>query len=203
MATEKRIILIEAIDRLLAPFPADLRNYTAEQLRGMGVEILFNTKVSGAEPERVLLADGTFIPSHTLFWCAGVSAAPLAAHISTNRAANGRIPVGPDLTIPEHPEVFVIGDLAYLVQDGVPLPMTAPVAMQEGEYAGKAILRRIAGRDRSTRSASGTRGAWPPSAEVPPLPSFTAGNSPAILHGWYGSDCICCTWSVSATVWSC
>jgi NADH dehydrogenase len=143
--TRKRIILIEATDRLLAPFPAELRNYTAEQLKGMGVEILFNAKVSSAEPERVLLADGTVIPSHTLFWCAGVSAVPLAAHISTNRAANGRIRVEPDLTISGHPEVFVIGDLAYLEQDGVPLPMTAPVAMQEGVYAGNVIVHKTRG----------------------------------------------------------
>jgi NADH dehydrogenase len=142
---KKRTILIEATDRLLAPYPADLREYTAEKLRRIGVEVMFNTQVSGAEPERVNLADGTFIPSHTLFWCAGVSASPLAREFTEAKAANGRIPVEPDLTIPGHPEVFVIGDLAFLPQGGVPLPMMAPVAMQEGRYAGRAILKRIAG----------------------------------------------------------
>jgi NADH dehydrogenase len=145
-STEKRTILIEASDRLLTPYPADLRNYTAERLRHIGVEIMFNTQVSGAEPERVLLADGTFIPAHTLFWCAGVTASPLAKAFTTAKAAGGRIPVEPDLSIPGHPEVFVVGDLVYLVQDGAPLPMMAPVAMQEGEYAGQAILRRIHGQ---------------------------------------------------------
>ena len=145
-STEKRTILIEASDRLLTPYPADLRNYTAERLRHIGVEIMFNTQVSGAEPERVLLADGTFIPAHTLFWCAGVTASPLAKAFTTAKAAGGRIPVEPDLTIPGHPEVFVVGDLVYLVQDGAPLPMMAPVAMQEGEYAGQVILRRIHGQ---------------------------------------------------------
>lgn len=141
----KRTILIEATDRLLAPYPAELREYTARKLRSIGVEIMFNTQLKGAEPERVELGDGTFIPSHTLFWCAGVSASPLAREFSAAKAANGRIPVEPDLTLPGHPEVFVIGDLAYLQQDGAPLPMMAPVAMQEGRYAGKAILKRIAG----------------------------------------------------------
>lgn len=142
VGTEKRIVLIEATDRLLAPFPPDLRQYTVEQLTSMGVEVLFNAKVTGAEPDRVLMADGTVIPSHTLFWCAGVSAVPLAARISSNRAANGRIPVTQYLSLPDHPEVFVIGDLAYLEQDGAPLTMTAPVAMQEGEYVGKVISRK-------------------------------------------------------------
>lgn len=145
-ATEKRTILIEATDRLLAPYPPDLRAYTAEKLRQMGVEVLFNTQVKGAEPERVLLADGTDIPAHTLFWCAGVSASPLAKTVSQARAAGGRIPVEPDLTIAGHPEVFVVGDLAYVVQNGAPLPMNAPVAMQGGEYAGQAILQKISGK---------------------------------------------------------
>ncbi|MDD2337492.1 MAG: FAD-dependent oxidoreductase, partial [Geobacteraceae bacterium] len=145
-STEKRTILVEASDRLLAPYPPDLSRYTAERLRRIGVEIMFNTQVSGAEPERVLLADGTVILSHTLFWCAGVSASPLAKAFSATRVPGGRVPVEPDLTLAEHPEVFVIGDMAYLVQDGAPLPMMAPVAMQQGEYAGKAIVQRISGK---------------------------------------------------------
>jgi NADH:ubiquinone reductase (H+-translocating) len=145
-STPKRTILIEASDRLLTPYPADLRDYTVEKLKQIGVEIMFKTQVSGADPERVLLGDGTFIPAHTLFWCAGVSASPLAREFCTARAAGGRIPVEPDLTLPGRPEVFIVGDLVYLLQDGSPLPMMAPVAMQEGEYVGKAILNRINGK---------------------------------------------------------
>jgi len=144
-ATKKRIVLIEATDRLLASLPPDLRHYSVEQLTTMGVEVLFNAKVTGAEPERVVLADGTVIPAHTLFWCAGVAAAPLAAGISTNRAANGRIRVTPYMSLTDHQEVFVIGDLSYLEQDGTPLTMTAPVAMQQGEYVGNAIARKAKG----------------------------------------------------------
>ncbi len=137
---ETRIILIEATDHLLAALPGELQIYALEKLRQMGVEVLLSTRVSGAEPDRVLLADGTAIPAHTLFWSAGVNAVPLASALSPAKAANGRIPVEPDLTLAGHPEVFVIGDMAYLEQDGAPLPMVAPVAMQQGEYAGKAVL---------------------------------------------------------------
>lgn len=145
-STEPRIILIEATDRLLTAFPEELRQYALERLRRMGVEVLLNTRVINAEPERVVLADGSSIPAHTLLWSAGVRAAPLAERIPVAKAAGGRIPVAPDLSLPGHPEVFAIGDMAYLEQDGAPLPMVAPVAMQQGEYAGKAVLARILGR---------------------------------------------------------
>jgi NADH dehydrogenase len=143
---ETRIILVEATDRLLAALPGELQNYALEKLRRMGVEVLLSTPVSGAEPDRVLLADGRVISAHTLFWSAGVSAAPLAAALAPVKGANGRIPVGPDLTLAGHPEVFVIGDMAFLEQDGAPLPMVAPVAMQQGEYAGRAILLKVLDR---------------------------------------------------------
>jgi len=139
---ETRIVLVEATDRLLAPFPEELRRYTLERLRRMGVEVLLNTRVSGTDGKQVFFADDTVIPAHTLFWSAGVAAAPLAATFDVPKAANGRIPVEPDLTLADHPEVFIVGDMAYLEQDGVPLPMVAPVAMQQGEYAGRAILAK-------------------------------------------------------------
>lgn len=143
-ATEKRTILIEASDCLLTPYPDELRRYTLDRLRQMGVEVMFKSQVSGAATDRVFLADGAEIPCHTLFWCAGVSASPLAKDLTAAKAPSDRVPVEPDLTLPGHPEVFVIGDLAFLVQDGAPLPMMAPVAMQQGQYAGKTILKKIA-----------------------------------------------------------
>ncbi|MDQ3812736.1 MAG: NAD(P)/FAD-dependent oxidoreductase [Armatimonadota bacterium] len=143
---QTRIILIEAGDRLLAPFPESCRNYAMQRLQSMGVEVRLNTVVSGAEPDCVLLKDGSKIPAHTLFWAAGVRAAPLADAIAVPKARGGRIPVESDLSLKDHPEVFVIGDMAYLEQDGQPLPMMAPVAMQGGEHAAKMILRRERGQ---------------------------------------------------------
>ncbi|MHB8707518.1 MAG: NAD(P)/FAD-dependent oxidoreductase [Desulfuromonadales bacterium] len=140
-----RVVLVEATDTLLASMPETLRMYTLKKLRGMGVEVLLNARVVDAGPERVVLHDGAVIPAHTLFWSAGVKAAPLADALGTAPMAGGRIPVAPDLTLPGHPEIYVIGDMAYLEQDGTVLPMTAPVAMQTGIYAGHAILARMKG----------------------------------------------------------
>lgn len=140
-----RVVLVEAFDRLLASMPESLQGYTLEKLRGMGVEVLLNARVVDAGPERVTLHDGAVIPAHTLFWSAGVKAAPLAAALGVPQKAGGRIAVEPDLTLAGHPEVFVVGDMAFLEQDGAPLPMVAPVAMQMGIYAGRAILARERG----------------------------------------------------------
>ena len=140
-----RVVLVEAFDRLLAAMEPPLQLYTLEKLRRMGVEVLFNARVVDAGPERVVLHDGAVIPAHTLFWSAGVKAAPLAASLGAAPGPGGRIPVEPDLTLPGHPDVYVIGDMAYLEQDGAPLPMVAPVAMQMGICAGRSILARERG----------------------------------------------------------
>ena len=140
-----RVVLVEATDTLLAAMPEKLRGYTLNKLRGMTVEVLLNARVVDADPERVVLHDGTVIPAHTLFWSAGVKAATLADTLGITPVAGGRIPVAPDLTLPGHPEVSIIGDMAYLEQDGMVLPMTAPVAMQTGIYAGHAILAKTRG----------------------------------------------------------
>lgn len=140
-----RVVLVEATDRLLASMPEKLGMYTLQKLRSMSVEVLLNAQVTDADGERVVLHDGAVIPARTLVWAAGVKAAPLAATLQTAHAGGGRIPVQPDLSLPEHPEVFVIGDMAWLEQDGKVLPMIAPVAMQMGIYAGRAILAREAG----------------------------------------------------------
>lgn len=140
-----RVVLVEATDKLLASMPEKLRRYTLEKLRSMSVEVLLNARVVNAGPEQVNLDDGAVIPAHTLFWSSGVKAAPLAATLDTPHKTGGRIPVEPDLTLSGHPDVFVIGDMAYLEQDGSALPMTAPVAMQMGIYAGRAILAKKEG----------------------------------------------------------
>lgn len=141
-----RVVLIEATDRLLASMPTTLQRYTVKKLRNMFVEVVLNARVVDAGPEKVVLHDGAVIPAHTLFWAAGVKAGALAANLNVPPASSGRIPVEPDLTLPDHPEVYVIGDMAFLKQDGQELPMTAPVAMQMGIYAGKAIWAKEKGK---------------------------------------------------------
>lgn len=137
---ETRIIMVESSDHILTPFPPKLREYALKRLQYMGVEVVLNKRVTGATHDRVFLSDGSEIPSNTLFWAAGVSAAPIAEAIPVTKARGGRVPVEPDLSLKEYPEIFVIGDLMYLEQDGAPLPMVAPVAMQSGKYAARRIL---------------------------------------------------------------
>ncbi len=143
--SDTRIVLLEARDWLLPFLPEKQREYAAEKLREKGIEVSLNTQVSGAESGKVFLADGSAIRCHTMVWSAGVKAAPLADAVDLPKRSNGRIAVAPDLTVPGRPEVFVVGDMAYLEQDGRPLPMVAQTAMQGGEYAAKAILKRIKG----------------------------------------------------------
>ena len=140
-----RVVLVEATDKLLATMPEKQSTYTLRKLRSMSVEVLLNARVVDADPERVILHDGSVIPAHTLFWSAGVKAAAIAATLDIPPKAGGRIPVEPDLTLPGHPEIYIIGDMAYLEQEGSALPMIAPVAMQMGSYAGKSILAKEGG----------------------------------------------------------
>jgi NADH dehydrogenase len=135
-----RIILVESGSELLSMFPRKLQHYALRRLERMGVEVRLNVRVTNAESDRVFLNNETTIPAHTLFWGAGVRAAPLAETLEVPKVRGGRIPVEPDLRLKEHPEVFIIGDLAYLEQDGQALPMVAPVANQQGEYAAQQIV---------------------------------------------------------------
>lgn len=143
---ETRIVLVEAAGSLLTAMPAELSSYACDKLREMGVEVLLNTRVTGAQAESVAFHDGSTIRSHTLFWSAGVAAAGLADRLGVPQAAGGRVVVGPDLSIEGHPEAFVIGDMACLVHGGVPLPMMAPVASQQGRYVAQVIIAHNCGR---------------------------------------------------------
>jgi len=145
-AGETRIVLVEAAGTLLTAMPPELSAYACERLRAMGVEVLLNTRVISAEPECIRFHDGSDIKSHTLFWSAGVAAASLADRLSMPQSAGGRVVVAPDLSLAQHPEVFVIGDMACLTQGSGPLPMMAPVASQQGRYVARAIADREAER---------------------------------------------------------
>jgi NADH dehydrogenase len=139
---ESRALLVEAAERVLMAMPEKLSRYSEEKLRAMGVELMFGRKVVGATAESVELDGGEIIEAHTLFWSAGVRAAPLAGMLGLPQGGGGRVPVQSDLSVSGRPDVFVVGDMALFEQDGKPLPMVAPVAMQMGIHAAKSILAR-------------------------------------------------------------
>jgi len=142
---ESRVILLEAAPSILAAMPEKLREYARKHLQQMGVDVRCGTMVADAAPGAVTLASGEVITARTLFWSAGVKAAPLAGMIPGKKGPAGRVMVNPDLTLPGHDEVYVIGDMAFVEQNGKPLPMTAPVAMQQGTYVASAIIEREQG----------------------------------------------------------
>jgi NADH dehydrogenase len=147
-AADTRIVLVEAADSLLTAMPDDLRQYAHKKLLSMGVEVLLEKRVVGATSHTVELHGGSVIASHTLLWSAGVAAAELAGNLQeVERGPGGRVVVQPDLSIKGHPEVFVVGDMACCFENGTPLPMMAPVAIQQGEYAAGAVRARIQGKD--------------------------------------------------------
>lgn len=155
---EGRIVLIEATDRLLQSFPPSLSAKATRSLKRLGVTPLLNSPVVNVDDHGVTIggegAKTENIPTRTIIWAAGVTASPLAARLGELTGAEcdraGRLAVEPDLTLPGHPEVFAIGDMVRVRgADGVvqTLPGLAPVAMQEGRYAGKVTRARVRNRD--------------------------------------------------------
>jgi len=141
-----RIALVEAGDGLLAAFAPRLRRAAQRALERKGVEVRVRTSVTRADETGLLLADGTHVEAGTVIWTAGVYGADLAGAVVARPASARRVAVGPTLQLAEHPEVFVIGDLAEVQQDGAPLPMLIPVAMQEGEHVARSIAAMTAGQ---------------------------------------------------------
>src|SRR5688572_2591298 len=140
---DTRVLLIEAIDHLMGNYPDELRKATVDLLEEKRVEILLNTKLSDYNGRQLTLGDGTQIDTYTLIWTAGVRAAELTNRLEVQQAASGRVRVEPTLQLPQHPEVFVIGDAAYFEDEyGQPLPMLATVAQQQATATAK-NLRRI------------------------------------------------------------
>jgi NADH dehydrogenase, FAD-containing subunit len=131
-----KIILLEAFDRLLPAFPTELRDNTLAVLRKKHVDVRFGAAVSDFDGMRVSLKDGSVIPTQTVIWAAGVKAAPVMGTLGVPQGSLGRLPVEPTLQVKEYPYTFVIGDAALINgTDGRPLPMVAPVAMQQAEVA--------------------------------------------------------------------
>ena len=144
---EARVVLLEAADRLLAMLPEKLSEATAETLWRKHVEVRFGSMVTDFNGQQVVLKGGEILPSRTLIWAAGVRAVGLADRLGMPQGSLGRIKVTPTLQLADHPEVFVIGDAAFLQdRDGKPLPMVAPVAIQQAGVAARNISSLIAGK---------------------------------------------------------
>jgi NADH dehydrogenase len=145
--TEARVLLLEAEDHLMGAYPPGLRKATFDLLAKKKVEILLSTKLADYDGVRVTLGDGRQIASHTLIWTAGVRAAGLADLLGVQQGPSRRLVVEDTLQLPGRPEVFVLGDAAYLVDSGgQPLPMLATVAQQQARTAAQNIVRMGSGQ---------------------------------------------------------
>jgi NADH dehydrogenase len=173
-----RVVLIEAADSLLSAFRPRLRRYALRTLRKKGIEVRLNTAVESMDGELLRLRGGGELRTGTVMWAAGVHAADLVEGVPAPKGRSRRLVVDPYLRLPDHPEVYAIGDLAAAAgQDGQPLPMLAPVAMQAAACAVANIARDLEGkpplpfayRDRGTMATIGRNAAV---AQIGPL-SFT------------------------------
>jgi NADH dehydrogenase len=146
LATEKaRVIIVEMGKEVLAPFKDNLRSYAKEELERRRVEVRLGEAVAEVGPTFVRLKSGEEIQAHTLIWAAGVRANPLADLLGLPQGRGGRVKLNPDLSVPDHPEIFVVGDMGEVASDGEVLPQLGSVAMQSGEHVGRQIARRLAG----------------------------------------------------------
>ncbi len=147
---EAQILLMEGADRVLPTFPPDLSMAAERSLVRLGVRARTNVKVTAMDEHGVTLASGEHIAARTVLWAAGVTSSSFGQVLAKCAGATldrqGRVMVQPDLTIAGHPEIFVVGDLGHLEEHGVPLPGVAPVAMQQGRYAARAIVDRLQGK---------------------------------------------------------
>jgi NADH dehydrogenase len=140
---ESKIYLIEALPQILPMYPDKLSRRAVKVLEKMGVKVLTGKKVTDIN-ERGVKTEDMFIESKNIIWAAGNQVSPMLKMLDVPLDRAGRVIVGPDLTIPDHPQIFVIGDAAHCIgKEGKPLPGVAPVAIQEGHYVSKIIKNAI------------------------------------------------------------
>ena len=137
-----RVVLVEAGPRILPSFPEDLAAHAARDLADLGVEVRVNPFVTSVEPDGIRIGDEK-INTRTAFWAAGNKASPLGALLGGPLDNAGRVKVNDDLSVPGHPEIFAIGDLAAFEQDGRLVPWVAPAANQQGAFAARSIIRDL------------------------------------------------------------
>jgi len=171
------ILLIEGGPRVLPTYPEDLSRSAEEQLRGLGVEVQTSAMVTMVEPGAVDIGE-TRLPATVVLWAAGVAASPLGKKLGAPVDRAGRVPVQADLSLPGHPEVFVIGDLAAAKDEhGKMLPGVAPVAIQEGRFVAK-LIREEVERVGTNRNLEGAP------ALSRPLRQDGGGDSRPAFHYW-------------------
>jgi NADH dehydrogenase len=142
--TQARIILIEGAPRVLSHLPPELSASAQRQLEALGVQVRTSTLVKNIREGEVELAAGETIHAGNILWAAGVSATPLTKKLAVELDRAGRVKVNPDLSLPGHPEIFAIGDMALVLEkDGQPVPGVSPAAMQMGKHVAKIIENEI------------------------------------------------------------
>jgi NADH:quinone reductase (non-electrogenic) len=146
---DAKVILVEAGPELFGMFKPKLREYAEKALTDRDVEVMTGTAVASVNPTRVTLKSGEEIKAHTLVWGAGLQGNPLVQSLGLELRRGNRIAVGPDLTLPDHPSVYVVGDVAAITDEKTQqvLPQLGSVALQSGEHAGEEIAARLAGKE--------------------------------------------------------
>lgn len=169
------VVLVEMTDKVLAPFDPKLRDYAASALRERGVELRLGATVAEVRPDKVVLGDGTELDAQMTIWATGVAAHETVKKWGLPQGRGGRIVVGGDLRVAEHPEVFAVGDIGVIEDD--PLPQLAQPALQTGTHVGRTIAAELAGRpvkrfkyfDKGTMATIGRRSAVVQVAHGPKL----------------------------------
>ena len=146
--SQARVILVEGASQVLPVYPESLGSRAHEQLEQLGVEVRTDATVVAIDERSVALSDGSRIASRTVLWAAGVKASSLGAALGAETDRAGRVRVTPELAVPGHREVLVIGDLAAIEYEGKPVPGVAPAAIQQGKHAAQQIRADLEGRDR-------------------------------------------------------
>jgi NADH dehydrogenase len=172
--TTARVILVQGGDRLLPGMPAEMGDRALQDLEAMGVEVRLNSRVTEVEAEGVLIGENR-VPAENVFWAAGIHGLPIAETLGVELDPAGRVKVGPDLSIPGYPEVFVIGDAAYAIDaaTGKPVPGVAQGAIQMGNFVAGII------RSESSRTEAAER----PATQRPAFSYHDKGSMATIGRG--------------------
>ena len=187
---ESEILLVDAADRVLPAFAPELSEHASSTLHDLGVQVRTGVRVTDIDEQGIALegaAGAERIAAHTVLWAAGVAASPLGRMLAGKTGVQsdrlGRVMVNPDLSMPGHPEIFVIGDMAHLPgKDGNPLPGLAPVATQQGRYVARGIEKRLGGEKPATPFSyfdKGTMAVIGKHAAVANIGRFRFGGIPA------------------------